>query len=109
MARVTAKELAQRIVEKMGNAEGVESILEDVADSVGDIDMSQYVAKSDYEKMAADASNAQNALSDMREKYINRFYQGYSNPNETGYIMGQATQAEIQGEEKKRWYDTLFE
>lgn len=109
MARKTAQEISKEIADRWGKEDGVESILEDIADSVGDVNLKDYVPKTDYEKMEAAAFQAQNDLSSMREKYINRFYSGYDKPNEKGYIMGQAAQGEIQEEEQKDWYSTLFE
>lgn len=111
MARRTAQELIaqfQTFSPDVSTAEYVQ-MLEDITDSVGDVDMTQWVGKAEYDSVAAERDRYRNEAQDYRDRYINRFYNDYDAPNNKGYIAGEASQEQIERDEKEISYDDLFE
>lgn len=87
--------------------EGYLELLEDIADSVGsDGDV---VSKSDYDKVVAERDRYQADAKDMRDRYINRFYDDYAAPNDKGFILSQTPQEDLQKQEEDLSYESLFE
>lgn len=84
-------------------------LLEDINDSVGDVDMQSYVEKSEYDKVVAERDANAAKAQDYRDRYINRFYQPGTKPNDQTYIVGDANQATIEKDEYDVSYDELFE
>lgn len=111
MALRTAQELLENLKAKFpeGYPEGFEDIIEDITDSVGTVDSSKYIDRTMYNAVVSERDKALEGLSNMRDKYINRFYGNYNQDNSKGYIMGEAPQEEIESEEKIIMYDDLFE
>lgn len=111
MARVTAENLISRLKEIVGEnpPEAYLGVLEDITDSVSDINMAEYVNRSELEAMTQERDAAIASRDDIRSRYINRFYSNYDEPNNKGYIMGEISQGEIEDEEKELPYDDLFE
>lgn len=111
MAKRTASELIE-FIRNMGIPEGtagVENLLEDITDSVGDIDMKQYVKVEDYNQALKERDEAVAGREDLRTRYINRFFSDYNAENDKGYIFSAAPQGEIEKEEKEIKYGGLFE
>lgn len=108
MAVRSATEIIGRIKNIFGEQtpEGYLELLEDITDSVG---YSGGVSQEEYDKVARERDNAVAAEKDMRDRYINRFYTDYNEPNNKGYIAGEVPQGLIEEEEKKLSYDDLFE
>lgn len=111
MARRTAQEIIGSMRDIFGEQtpDGFVELLEDITDSVGEADLSNYVSKDDYEAVVAERDKAVAGEKDMRDRYINRFYNGYDEPNDKGFIMGQASQESIEKEEDVVSYEDLFE
>lgn len=109
MARKTAKELIEMVRNLGVSEDSIVPLLEDITDSVGDVDLSNYVRSDEYTKVVAERDQAVTERNDFRDRYINRFYGNYDSANSTGYVMSQASEADLIHEEKKRTYDTLFE
>lgn len=111
MARRTASELIANL-RNMGVGEGidgVENLLEDITDSVGDIDPSQYIKVDDYNRVVKERDDAIAARDDLRSRYINRFYSDYNAENDKGYVFSMAPQSQIEKKEKEIKYGGLFE
>lgn len=111
MAKRTAQEIIGSMRDIFGEQtpDGFVELLEDITDSVGDADPENYVSRVDYDAVVMQRDDARAAAKDMRDRYINRFYQGYDNPNDRGFIMGQASQEAIEKEEEVVSYEDLFE
>lgn len=116
MARRTAMEIMESIRTIAGTAEGVEALLEDVQDSISNVDLKNYVDVKEYDRVVSDLSKTKADYESMRTRYINRFYQGYSNPDQKGYIASEAPEGDIIREEetetrdgRKDPYADLFE
>lgn len=111
MAKVTAENLISRLKGIVGDniPDGYVNLLEDITDSVSDVDMASYVNRSELEAMTQERDAALAARDDMRARYINRFYNNYDDPNNKGYIVGEVSQSDIEEEEKAVTYDDLFE
>lgn len=108
MAVRSAQELLETVKNIVGDKEGVETLLEDITDSVT-IDISDFVPKAEYEKIKGEAARATEQANSYRDKYINRFYSGYDSPDSKGYVMGGISQGDIETEEKWGDYENLFE
>lgn len=104
MAVRTAEEINRRLGDIFGEQtpDGYLELLEDITDSVGNGRGEEVVSRSDYDKVVAERD-------DLRQRYINRFYGNYSAENSKGYIVGEASQDDIEGDEKEVSYDELFE
>lgn len=111
MARVTAENLISRLKEIVGEnpPDAYLGVLEDITDSVSDVNMDEYVNRSELEAMTQERDEAIASRDDMRSRYINRFYSNYDETNNKGYIMGEVSQGAIEEEEKTITYDDLFE
>lgn len=105
MAVRTATEINTRLRDFFNEQtpEGFVDLLEDITDSVGGISQAQ------YDTAIAERDAAVVKARDMEQRYINRFYTDYNEPNSTGYVNSTAPQAALQQEEKKLSYDDLFE
>lgn len=111
MARRTAQEIIGSMRELFGeqSADGYLTLLEDITDSVADVDLSNYVSKEDYDKVVSERDTAVEGEKSMRDRYINRFYTGYEAENDKGIILSEAPQEEVQREEEVTHYKDLFE
>lgn len=111
MARRTAVEISTTLKGMFGEQtpEGYLELLEDIADSVGTINPGEYVSRADYEKVVGERDAAIQGERDMRDKYINRFYNDYNDPNDKGLILGETTQGSLEKEEEDLSYESLFE
>lgn len=111
MAVRTAQEIIGSMRDIFGEQtpDGFVELLEDITDSVGEVNLSNYVSKADYDSVVAERDKAVAGEKDMRDRYINRFYNGYDEPNDKGFIMGQASQESIEQEEEVVSYEDLFE
>lgn len=87
----------------------IANYLEDISDSVTDVDLSKYVKQEEYEKAISERDAAQASARDYRDRYINRFYNPGNNTNDKTWVEGSAPQLEIEKEEKRISYDDLFE
>lgn len=105
----TAQELSTRLRDIFGEQtpDGYMELLEDIADSVQDT--GDMVSKADYDKVVTERDTARADAKSMRDRYINRFYEGYNAPNDKGIILGETPQGELEGEEEDLSYDSLFE
>lgn len=105
----TAQELSNSLKMIFGEQtpDGYLELLEDIADSV--VDTGDMVSKEDYDRVVGERDRYQQDAKDMRARYINRFYTGYDEPNDKGYVMGETAQSDIEAEEKTVTYDDLFE
>lgn len=111
MARRTAQELIDKFNSFAPdvNTEQYVAMLEDITDSVSDVDMSSLVSRSEYESVTAERDRYAREAKDYRDRYINRFYHGYDEPNSKAYVEGAAPQGKIEEEEKTVSYEDLFE
>lgn len=111
MAVRTAQELISqmRMYFPENPPEGYENMLEDISDSVGNVNLDDYVNRKDYDALTMERDVAVEKYNSMREKYINRFYDGYNGITEKGYINGTVPEAEVIEKEKKTSYSDLFE
>lgn len=111
MARVTADNLIQRLNEAFGESkpESYVELLEDISDSVGDVDMSAYTSNEEVAQLREELADVKRQRDDFRDRYINRFYRNYDDPNNKGYIESSVPQGEIEAEETEIGYDALFE
>lgn len=111
MARRSAQEIIGSMRELFGEqtADGYLSLLEDITDSVSEVDMGEYVPRADYERVSAERDSAVEAERSMRDRYINRFYEGYSTPNDKGEIFSQSPQERLEEDEEVTHYEDLFE
>lgn len=111
MAVRTAQEIIGSVRDIFGeqSSDGYLSLLEDITDSIGTTDMSGYVAREEYDKVVGEREAAVTAEKEMRDRYINRFYDGYNAPNDKGFIMSEATQKSVEDKEYADDYDELFE
>lgn len=109
MARVTAQEIITRLRDFFGEhtPDVYVELLEDITDSVADV--GNMVSREDYESVVAERDRYQGEAKDMRDRYINRFYSDYSEPNDKGLILGEATQSSLEEEEEDLSYESLFE
>lgn len=107
----TATELANSVRAMLGDQtpEGLIEYLEDLTDSVGDFNPAEYVSKSDYEAVVTERDTAVAGEKAMRDRYINRFYQGADAPNDKGFIVSEAPQSAIIEKEEGDGYAELFE
>lgn len=88
----------------------IANFLEDINDSVAtEIDMSGYVTREDYDKVASERDAAVTSANDYRDRYINRFYNPGNNSNDITIVQGGAKQVEIEQTEKEFGYSDLFE
>lgn len=111
MAVRTSQEIIGSIREIFGeqSSDGYLSLLEDITDSVAGTDMSGYVRKEEYDRIVSEKEAAVVAEKTMRDRYINRFYDGYVAENEKGFIMSEAPQESVQESEYAEDYNELFE
>lgn len=107
--RRTAQELSTRLRDIFGEQtpEGYLELLEDIADSVQDV--GDMISKSDYDSVVEERDKARADAKAMRDRYINRFYEGYNAPNDKGIILGETPQGELETEEEDLSYESLFE
>lgn len=105
----SAQELSNTLKGMFGEQtpEGYLELLEDIADSVQDT--GDMVSKSDYDSVVAERDTARADAKAMRDRYINRFYEGYNAPNDKGIILGETPQGELETEEEDLSYESLFE
>lgn len=87
----------------------IANFLEDINDSVNDIDITGYVDRKDYESVVAERDSAIIKANDYRDRYINRFYEPGNKTNDITLVEGSAPQLEIEKDEKKIKYTDLFE
>lgn len=110
-----AKRSAQEIIGSMRDIfgeqtpDGYVELLEDITDSVTDVDPAAYVSRDDYDTVVAERDKYKADAQDMRDRYINRFYRGYDKENDKGIILSEAPQSQIEEEEKTVTYEDLFE
>lgn len=111
MARRTAQELIGSVRGILGEQtpEGYMELLEDITDSVSEVDMTGYVSREDYDKAISERDAAVAGEKAMRDRYINRFYDGYSEQNDQGFIMSSSPQERIEEDEEDLSYESLFE
>lgn len=109
MARVTAQEITTRLRDFFGEQtpDGYVELLEDITDSVADV--GDMVSREEYDSVVAERDRYQGEAKDMRDRYINRFYSDYNQPNDKGLILGEATQESLEEEEEDLSYESLFE
>lgn len=89
--------------------EGYESLMEDITDSVGDINLNDYIKKDEYDRVVSENEVITGKYNDIRSRYINRFYDGYKGDVNVGYINSSAPQSMLEKEEKITSYNDLFE
>lgn len=87
----------------------IADFLEDINDSVSEIDLSNYVERKDYESVVKERDAAVNKANNYRDRYINRFYEPGNYSNDVTLVLGTAPQLMIENEEKKFSYADLFE
>lgn len=92
-------------IAKEGSDDDFVSLVEDISDSIID----DVVPKADYQKAVDEAKKYLDQANDYRDRYINRFYDGYDEANSKGYIAGAVPQEKIEKDEKAIRYDDLFE
>lgn len=111
MARRSAQEIIGSMRDIFGEQtpEGYVELLEDITDSVTDVDPAAYVSRDDYDTVVAERDKYKAAAKDMRDRYINRFYTGYDKENDKGIVLSEAPQSAIESEEKVVSYEDLFE
>lgn len=111
MAKRSAEEMIERFrgVVASQSEDEIASFLEDISDSVGEMDAGSYVEKSAYDAMVSERDAAMQSAKDYRDRYINRFYQPGNAANDVAIIQSGAAQTEIEKEEKRFSYDDLFE
>lgn len=107
----TAEEMIERFraVVASQSEDEIANYLEDITDSVADLDTSNYVEKATYDAVVSERDAAQQSAKDYRDRYINRFYNPGNTTNEVAIVQGGASQLDIEKEEKKFSYDDLFE
>lgn len=103
--RRNAVDLSNAIKTMLGDTqpEGLESLLEDIADSTGEFSADNYVEKTEYEKIVSERDSAMLEAAELRNKYINRFYN--NNNNGLDIIGGEL----MKKEEEVVPYADLFE
>lgn len=89
--------------------DAIASFLEDLNDSVGTADLTGYVERSEYDKIVGERDAFAVQAREYRDKYINRFYQPGTKPNDITMIDGEQNQETIEEQEKAITYDDLFE
>lgn len=111
MAVRSAQEISTSLRSMFGEQtpEGFVELLEDIADSVGSVDMSGYVTAEAAAALQQERDSAVAESQAWRDKYVNRFYNSYDKPNDKGYIVGSTSQESLQQGEEYRGYDVLFE
>lgn len=111
MAVRTAQEIIGSVRDIFGeqSSDGYLSLLEDITDSIGSTDMSGYVAREEYDKVVGERDAAVTAEKGMRDRYINRFYDGYNRENDRGFLFSEASQESVEDKEYADDYDELFE
>lgn len=109
--RRTALELSQRFrdVIQSQSEDDIASMLEDINDSVSDVDMSNYVAKEEYDRAISERDANEVKAKEYRDKYINRFYEPGKAPNDQTYIVGETNQETLEKDEYDVSYADLFE
>lgn len=107
----TAEEMIERFrgVVASQSEDEIASFLEDITDSVSELDTSNYVEKAAYDALVSERDAAQQSARDYRDRYINRFYQPGNTANDVTIVQGGASQVAIEDEEKRFSYDDLFE
>lgn len=107
----TAAEISNTLKGMFGEQtpEGYLELLEDIADSVGVDSPGDMVSREDYDAVVADRDRYQADAQAMRDRYINRFYEGYNAPNDTGLILSETKQQNLEDEEENLSYESLFE
>lgn len=118
MARRTAQEIMETLRSAFAGKEpeNYPEILEDISDSVREVDTANYVDVEKYNSLvnenatlAQERDAAIAARDSYRDKYINRFYNGYSSPDEKAYIATDTPQSQLEEDEKWGDYQNLFE
>lgn len=111
MARRSAQEIigSMRGIFGEQTPDGYVELLEDITDSVTEVDPTAYVPKADYDGVVAERDKYRDEAQDMRARYINRFYRGYDKENDKGIVLSEAPQSQIEEEEKIVTYEDLFE
>lgn len=85
------------------------SFLEDLSDSVVETDLSGYVPREEFDAVRTERDLAIGKAQAYRDKYINRFYEPGNGSTDQTLIESEASQAEIEQEERRVTYDDLFE
>lgn len=111
MARRSAEEMIERFrgVVASQSEDEIASFLEDITDSVSQLDMDNYVEKATYDAVVSERDSAMQSAKDYRDRYINRFYNPGNTSNDIAIVQGGASQLDIEKEEKRFSYDDLFE
>lgn len=111
MARRTAEEMIERFrgVVASQSEDEIASFLEDITDSIGGLDTSNYVERAAYDAMVNERDAAAQSAKDYRDRYINRFYNPGNTTNDITIVQGGASQLDIEQEEKRFGYSDLFE
>ena len=116
--RRTAQELSAELRDVIvsQSEDALATLLENISDSVSDVDMGAYVSRSEYDTAIAERTaleeklaEAQESVNRYRESYINRFYQPQPTPGTENYIMGAAPQEAIEKDEYDVDYSELYE
>lgn len=109
--RRTAQELSEvfRKAVASQSEDDIAGVLEDIADSVSDVDMTGYIPKEEYDKTVAERDDMKARMEDYRTRYINRFYAPANQPGDDTYIVGETPQKQIEKDEYDVSYDDLFE
>lgn len=109
--RRTAEELVAQLRAFAGDntSDSYIQLLEDVTDSVSEVDLSKYVPLDDYNDSLARLAVAEASAQSMRDKYINRFYRDYDELDNKGFIMSQSEQSTIERDESDVDYEEIFE
>lgn len=89
--------------------EGYESLMEDITDSVGNVNLNDYIKRDEYNKVVSENEILTGKYNDIRSRYINRFYDGYNGNTNIGYINSSTPQSELEKDEKITTYNDLFE
>lgn len=116
--RKTSSELIDSLRTMVGESipDGYENFLEDLSDSVGEINTANYVTAEKYNELVnqnatlqKERDEARASVEDYRTRYINRFYRNYGEENNKGYIMSDTPQSRIEKDEEWGDYENLFE
>lgn len=98
----------RKVVESQSE-DDIAAFLEDINDSIVDINMNDYVARSEYDQAVAERDKAVAGMNDYRDRYINRFSNPGNTTNDITIIQGGAPQLEIEKTEEEFSYRNLFE
>lgn len=109
--RRTALELSQRFRDVVGSQseDDLASFLEDLNDSVSEVDTTNMVDRSELERVTQERDKALASAQSYRDRYINRFYEPGNGSNDQTLIESESSQSKLEKDERLVTYDDLFE